>query len=254
MKVLKFGGTSVANEQNIKQAIAVIQNISKKKVVVVSAMGGVTDSLSEAINQAKNRDLRYKNILNELQKRHYEVVQKLLPDQDNGELQSYIESGFVTIASLLDGCFLLGELSAKTNDTILSYGELFASRILFAKLQSDAGKVAYCDSRELIKTNEQFGNATVDFETSNYAIQYYFDKNQANSTILPGFIAESHNGHTTTLGRGGSDYTAAVIAASLDASELQIWTDVSGMFTANPKLVKQARAIAEISYKEAMEL
>lgn len=254
MKVIKFGGTSVANEQNIKQAIAVIQNIPGKKVVVVSALAGVTDSLSEAINQAKNRDLRYKNILNELQKRHYEVVQKLLPDQDNGELQSYIESGFVTITSLLDGCFLLGELSAKTNDTILSYGELFASRILFAKLQSDAGKVAYCDSRELIKTNEQFGNATVDFETSNYAIQYYFDKNQANSTILPGFIAESHNGHTTTLGRGGSDYTAAVIAASLDASELQIWTDVSGMFTANPKLVKQARAIAEISYKEAMEL
>ncbi|THF53208.1 bifunctional aspartate kinase/homoserine dehydrogenase I [Flavobacterium supellecticarium] len=254
MKVLKFGGTSVANEQNIKKAIAVIQNIPGKKVVVVSALAGVTDSLSEAINQAKNRDLRYKNILTELQKRHYEVVQKLLPDQDNSELQSYIKSGFVTIASLLDGCFLLGELSAKTNDTILSYGELFSSRILFAKLQSNTGKVAYCDSRELIKTNEQFGNAAVDFETSNYAIQYYFDKNQANSTILPGFIAESHNGHTTTLGRGGSDYTAAVIAASLDAVELQIWTDVNGMYTANPKLVKQARAIAGISYKEAMEL
>lgn len=254
MKVLKFGGTSVANEQNIKQAIAVIQNIPGKKVVVVSALGGVTDSLSEAVNQAKNRDSHYKNILSELQKRHFEVVQKLLPDQDNNELQSYIESGFMTIASLLEGCFLLGELSAKTNDAILSYGELFSSRILFAKLQSDAGKVAYCDSRELIKTNEQFGNATVDFETSNYAIQYYFDKNQANSTILPGFIAESHNGHTTTLGRGGSDYTAAVIAASLDALELQIWTDVNGMYTANPKLVKQARAIAGISYKEAMEL
>ncbi|MEO4005992.1 bifunctional aspartate kinase/homoserine dehydrogenase I [Flavobacterium sp. CAU 1735] len=254
MKVLKFGGTSVANEQNIKKAIAVMQNIPGKKAVVVSALAGVTDSLSEAINRAKNRDLHYKNILSELQTRHYEVVQKLLPDQNNSELQSYIESGLVTIASLLDGCYLLGELSAKTNDAILSYGELFSSRILFAKLQSDAGKVAYCDSRELIKTNEQFGNAAVDFETSNYAIQYYFDKNQANITILPGFIAESHHGHTTTLGRGGSDYTAAVIAASLDALELQIWTDVNGMYTANPKLVKQARAIAEISYKEAMEL
>lgn len=254
MKVLKFGGTSVANEQNIKKAIAVMQNIPGKKAVVVSALAGVTDSLSEAINRAKNRDHHYKNILSELQTRHYEVVQKLLPDQNNSELQSYIESGLVTIASLLDGCYLLGELSAKTNDAILSYGELFSSRILFAKLQSDAGKVAYCDSRELIKTNEQFGNAAVDFETSNYAIQYYFDKNQANITILPGFIAESPNGHTTTLGRGGSDYTAAVIAASLDALELQIWTDVNGMYTANPKLVKQARAIAEISYKEAMEL
>ncbi len=254
MKVLKFGGTSVADEQNIKQSLAVIRNIPGKKVVVVSALAGVTDLLSEAINKAKNRDFQYKNILIEVQKKHREVIEKLLPDQDNSELQAYIEGCFANIASLLEGCFLLGELSARTIDSILSYGELMSSRILFSKAASDFPKVAYCDSRELIKTNEQFGNAVVDFETSNYAIQYYFDKNQANITILPGFIAESLNGHTTTLGRGGSDYTAAIIAASLDADALQIWTDVSGMFTANPKLVKQARTIVDISYREAMEL
>lgn len=254
MKVLKFGGTSVANEQNILQSIAVIQNIPGKKVVVVSALGGVTDSLIAAIHSAKNGDPEYKNSLENLKKRHREVLQKLVPGEENDETQQYIDSCFASILSLLDGCFLLGELSAKTIDTILSYGELLSSKIIFRKLQSLFPKVAYIDSRVLIKTDTHFGNANVDFETSNYTIQYYFDKSQSEITVMPGFIAESNTGHTTTLGRGGSDYTAAIVAAALDAVALQIWTDVSGMYTANPKLVKQARAIPEISYKEAMEL
>ncbi|UUC44393.1 bifunctional aspartate kinase/homoserine dehydrogenase I [Flavobacterium cerinum] len=254
MKVLKFGGTSVANDQNILKSIGVIQNVPGKKVVVVSALGGVTDSLSEAINNAKNQHFLYRNILQDLKTRHLEVIEKLLPERNNDKVLSFINISFDDINSLLDGCFLLGELSAKATDTILSYGELLSSKIIFEKLQSLSPKTAYIDSRELIKTDSNFGNANIDFETSNYAIQYYFDKNQSDITVIPGFIAQSHNGHPTTLGRGGSDYSAAVIASALDADELQIWTDVNGMYTANPKLVKQARSIPDISYKEAMEL
>lgn len=254
MKVLKFGGTSVANAQNIIQSISIIKQKSGKKVVVVSALGGITDALVEAINKAKHKDPEYKNALIAIKDRHFSTVEALLPEENKDVINQYITAAFAHIASLLEGCFLLGELSDKTTDTILAYGELLSSRIIYEKLKQLPGKVAYADSRELIKTDANFGNAHVNFETTDFLIQYFFDKNQAEITILPGFIAEAYNGLTTTLGRGGSDYTAAIIAAALDAEQLEIWTDVSGMFTANPRIVKQARPIPDISYKEAMEL
>jgi len=254
MKVLKFGGTSVANPQNIIQSISVINGIAGKKVVVVSALGGVTDILIEAITKSQNKNLKYKTLLEELKNRHLETVKGLLEKANQKAIFTYIDDCFLHINALLEGCFLLSELSEKSKDILLAYGELLSSRIIFEKLKQDAHKVAYIDSRQLISTDSNFGNAVVNFEITDYSIQYYFDKNQAEITILPGFIAEDVNGNTTTLGRGGSDYTAAILAAALDAEQLEIWTDVSGMFTANPKIVKQAKPIAQISYKEAMEL
>lgn len=254
MKVLKFGGTSVADHHNIKKSISIINDQNQKVAVVVSALGGVTDELFQIINLAKSKNKKYSNRLTELKKRHLETAQNLIGNVIENDTFNYIEESFEYLNSLLEGCFLLGELSAKSNDIIISYGELLSSNIIFNYLKHQGKKVSYKDSRELIQTDTNHGNAVINFEITDYLIQYYFDKNQSDITILPGFIAQSTDGHTTTLGRGGSDYTASVIAAALHVEQLEIWTDVSGMFTANPKIVKQASPIQKISYREAMEL
>ena len=256
MKVLKFGGTSVANPENIEKLIKIIKNNNERSIVIVSAFGGVTDGLVEAQNQAIQKVERYEKTVFQLKERHLSVIAQLNIENKNNfdSLVLYIEASFLEIKKLLDGCYLLGELSKKAQDTLLSFGELLSSKIIYTKMNDIFEKVAYKDSRELIKTDSNYGKAAVNFELSNYLIQYYFDKNQANLTFIPGFVAEDQQGVTTTLGRGGSDYTAAIIAAAIDASVLEIWTDVNGMYTANPKIVKQAYPIASISYKEAMEL
>ncbi|MFC7772800.1 bifunctional aspartate kinase/homoserine dehydrogenase I [Flavobacterium sp. GCM10027622] len=254
MKVLKFGGSSVANPQNIAKSVGIIKNEVHKVAVVVSAFGGVTDSFIEAIRLAKSKDKSYSIILETLKNRHLETLSQLVHDSHQNESYLYIQKSFAHIESLLEGCYLLGELSPKVSDTILSYGELLSSKIIYEYLKVDNIKVTYKDSRELIQTNSDFGNAKVNFETTNYLIQYYFDKNQASVTVLPGFIGQSTEENTTTLGRGGSDYTASIIASALDVNQLEIWTDVSGMYNANPSIVKQAEPILQISYQEAMEL
>ncbi len=254
MKVLKFGGTSVANPQNIAHCISVINNIPGKKIVVFSAFGGITDALINALIKAQKRDTTYKIELEQIKKRHLQIAKGLLKEENQEEIFAYINQSFLHISNILEGSFLLGEISNKSKDILLSYGELLSSRIIYEKLKQVCAKVDYIDSRRLITSDSNYGSAAVNFEITNYSIQYYFDKNQAETTILPGFIAEDSNGNTTTLGRGGSDYTAAIIASALDAEQLEIWTDVSGMFTANPKIVKQAKPITNISYKEAMEL
>ena len=156
--------------------------------------------------------------------------------------------------TLLDGCFLLGELSSRTTDTILSFGELLSSYIIAEALKQNIKSGGYKDSRELIKTNSNFGKAAVNFDITNQLIVDFFASNENQVVVMPGFIASSLEGINTTLGRGGSDYTAAILAGALNTSDLEIWTDVNGMYTANPKIVKQAQPIATISYQEAMEL
>nr|WP_294936712.1 bifunctional aspartate kinase/homoserine dehydrogenase I [uncultured Flavobacterium sp.] len=254
MRILKFGGTSVANPENIVKSIAILKEKAGQKVVVVSALGGVTDALIKGINEAKAKDLNYKNTLLEIKNRHFETLNNLLPEENQKNGSEYIQKCFTDLENLLEGCYLLGELSRKSTDLILSYGELLSSVIIYERLKLEVDKVTYKDSRELIRTDSTFGNAVVNFEITDYLIQYFFDKNQSEITILPGFIAESSDGNTTTLGRGGSDYTAAILAAALNSELLEIWTDVSGMFTANPKIVKQAKPISNISFREAMEL
>jgi aspartokinase/homoserine dehydrogenase 1 len=155
---------------------------------------------------------------------------------------------------LLDGCYLLGELTARTSDMIVSFGELLSSYIIAEALKQKVGNSSFKDSRELIKTNSNFGKAEVNFELTNKIIADYFKSDSSQVFVIPGFIASSIDGNTTTLGRGGSDYTAAIVAAALHVKELEIWTDVNGMFTANPKIVKQAQPIEKITYEEAMEL
>ncbi|WGK94035.1 MULTISPECIES: bifunctional aspartate kinase/homoserine dehydrogenase I [Flavobacterium] len=256
MKILKFGGTSVANADNIKRVLTIIAEKAKneKLVVVVSALSKVTDLLQLASQKAASNDESFKEIVAEIEKKHLDTLKELIPVSEQSSLLSHLKRIINHLETLLDGCFLLGELSPRTADTILGFGELLSSYIIAEALKQNLKNSGYADSRELIKTNANFGKAVVNFEISNQLIADYFASNESQVVVLPGFIASTTDGIHTTLGRGGSDYTAAIVAAALNAKELEIWTDVNGMFTANPKIVKQAQPIATISYQEAMEL
>ncbi|RKS93812.1 aspartate kinase [Flavobacterium limicola] len=256
MKVLKFGGTSVANAQNIKLVLAIVSDKAReeKLIVVVSAFSKITDLLQLASQKAAAGDESFKDILAEIEKKHLDALKELIPVSEQSSLLSHIKRIVNHLETLLDGCYLLGELSSRTSDTILSFGELLSSYIIAEALKQNLKNSSYKDSRELIKTNNHFGKAIVNFDVSNELIVDFFASNENQVVVMPGFIAASLDGINTTLGRGGSDYTAAIIAGALDANDLEIWTDVNGMFTANPKIVKQAQPIAYISYQEAMEL
>ena len=256
MNVLKFGGTSVANAQNINLVLDIVNETSKKDqlVVVVSAFSGVTDLLVLAAAHAAAKDKNYKEIVSQIEKKHKDAIEQLISLTEQSELIDAINSNINHLKTLLDGCYLLGELSNRTSDTILSFGELLSSQIIAKALQQKDSKAGYKDSREVIKTNSHFGKAVVNFDVTNALIADFFKASPNSVTVMPGFIASSEDGNTTTLGRGGSDYTAAIVAGALNASQLEIWTDVNGMFTANPKIVKQAQPIETISYQEAMEL
>lgn len=256
MNIIKFGGTSVAYPENISRCIGIIKNKQQQKplLAVVSAFGGVTDLLLEAALNAAAKNEKYKAQLQEIEHRHIEAVKALIPATAQSAVLSHVMREVNHLETLLDGCFLLGELSERTKDLILSFGEVMSSYIISEVLNAQGEKCSLADSRELIRTNSHFGKAVVNFEISNLLIQHYFDKNRDDITIVPGFIAKSEDGHVTTLGRGGSDYTAAILAAALDVPSLEIWTDVNGIYTANPKLVKQAEPIEHITFEEAMEL
>ncbi len=256
MKVLKFGGTSVANAQNIKLVLNIVRNkaTNEKIVVVVSAFTKVTDLLVLASQKAASNDESYKEVVSEIEKKHLDAIKELIHVSEQSSALSHIKRIINHLETLLDGCFLLGELSSRTSDTILSFGELLSSYIIAEAFKQQDKNCGYKDSREVIKTNNNFGKAIVNFEITNSLITEYFASNTNQIVVMPGFIANSIDGIGTTLGRGGSDYTAAILAGAIGATELEIWTDVNGMFTANPKIVKQAQPIAMISYQEAMEL
>lgn len=260
MQVLKFGGTSVANAENINKVVSITGDLIKKNLakepvtVVVSALGGITDTLIQAGKLAAAGEERYKEMLLLVEQRHLEVVKLLLPVDKQSAVLSFVKKNCNELEDICNGIFLLGELSNRTHDRIVSYGELLSSQILSAKLRVSGIDNTWKDMRELIVTNSNFGFAAVDFDSTNKNIAEYFKNAGGSLFIVPGFVAADPNGATTTLGRGGSDYTAAIIAAAVKASVVEIWTDVSGMMTADPRLVNNARVIPHISYQEAMEL
>jgi aspartokinase/homoserine dehydrogenase 1 len=256
MNVLKFGGTSVANAKNIKLVCDIAEGKAAhdRIIVVVSAFSGITDHLLTAAKKAASKDKSYKEDLNIIENRHNEAIAHLLAATNQTALLAEIKNHINELETLLDGCFLLGELSERTSDSVVSFGELLSSSIIAQTIKQSFPDSSFKSSRELIKTNNKFGKAAVNFEVTNGLIWDYFNHSHSRITVIPGFIASSTDGYNTTLGRGGSDYTAAIVAAAMNATQLEIWTDVNGMFTANPKIVKQAQAIKTISYHEAMEL
>ena len=255
MKVLKFGGTSVADSKNIHQVLSIVKNtsVTHRVVVVVSAMGKTTDVLIQGAKMAEQKNKAYKDLLLSLEEHHIKTIQELISVQQQREQISYVKQLFKQLETIYEGCFLLQELSPRTLAKISSFGELLSSFIISVAAVKEMDAV-YKDSRDLIVASNNYLGALVDFESTNKKIQTFFSSHHHRVTIVPGFVARTTEGKTTTLGRGGSDYSAAIYAAALMADELQIWTDVSGMFTANPKVVKQAYEISHISYQEAMEL
>ncbi len=256
MQVLKFGGTSVANADNISKVVSIVKESVKKDktIVVVSALGGVTDLLLSAAALAADGDEAYKDKLSLVEQRHLEATKQLIPITYQSQLLSLVKKSCNEIEDICNGIFLLRELTPRSKDRIASYGEWLSSQIISAKLKAEGVDNVWKDARELIVTNSNFTNAEIDFSATNQQVNEFFPHQPASLFLIPGFIAANKNGITTTLGRGGSDYTAAIIASSLTAKLLEIWTDVSGMMTADPRLTANARIIPHISYQEAMEL
>ena len=263
MQVLKFGGTSVANAENINKVTAIIKDAIKKDpsgqqadktIVVVSAFGGITDHLLQAAAVAAEGNDLYKEQLAAIEQRHMEAVKQLLPPVRQSQLLSLVKKSCNEIEDICSGIFLLRELTPRSKDSIAAYGEWLSSQIIAANLREDGIDATWKDSRELIVTDSNFTAARVDMEITLRNISDFFSNESSSLFILPGFIAKDRNGLTTTLGRGGSDYTAAIVASAIGAAVLDIWTDVSGMMTADPRLTANARIITNISYQEAMEL
>ncbi|GAB6394931.1 MAG: bifunctional aspartate kinase/homoserine dehydrogenase I [Bacteroidales bacterium] len=251
MKVLKFGGTSVGSIESVLSVKRIVEAVSEPVIVVVSALSGVTDKLVGIAAAASKGDAGYEKELSAIVSRHTEFIKGVIPD---GTLRATTEeqamSLFDELSNILKGVFLINDLSAKTSDTIVSYGERISSLIL-SNVIADA---RLFDSRKFIKTFLQFDKHAVDFEQTNNLIREYFST-LPKVSVVPGFIASSkENGEVTNLGRGGSDYTASIIATALDASVLEIWTDVDGFMTADPKVISSAYVIDRLSFIEAMEL
>ncbi|WNH10360.1 bifunctional aspartate kinase/homoserine dehydrogenase I [Thalassobellus suaedae] len=255
MKVLKFGGTSVGSSKNINNVISILEKYAKKDsvVCVVSAVGGITDKLLLAGKQAQNKDTNYIDTFALIKDIHFNIINELNPNKSNAIID-YVDEQLSDLKNLLDGIYLINELSPKTSDKLVSFGELLSSFIIAETMKSRGLSTERKNSQELMITNSNFTKAEVNYSVTNKNIQDYFKTASQEITILPGFVSKSLTGEQTTLGRGGSDFTAAIVAAALKVKQLEIWTDVSGMFTTNPKLVKQAYPIDKISYQEAMEL
>lgn len=255
MQVLKFGGSSVAGAEAIWQVGNIIQGRKNEKIViVVSALGKVTDGLLTCGALAEAGNEEYKTVLQGILQRHLDTAKDLLPVAVQSGLLSKILQNFHDAEDICNGVFMLRELSAKTKDRIAGFGEMISSQIVSAYLHAIELPNEWIDARALIRTDSTFTKASVDFAVTYKNIQEAVAGAQSNLFVCPGFIASDAQNNITTLGRGGSDYTAAIIAGALQASALEIWTDVSGMMTADPRWVKAAKVIPSISYVEAMEL
>lgn len=256
MQVLKFGGTSVGSPDAISKVIDIVsEKIRHEKViVVVSAFGGTTDALLQCGAQAASGSEEYKEQVNAITARHLNAVKQLIPVQQQSSMLSAVKKLCNEVEDLCNGIFLLGEITARTKDKLVSYGELISSKVITSAFQARQVPVTWWDSRKLIHTDSNYGNAVVDFLQTRANFSAAVNELETQLVVMPGFIAANAAGVTTTLGRGGSDYTAAIAADAVIASCLEIWTDVSGMMTADPRWVNNAKVIPSISYQEAMEL
>ncbi len=248
MKVLKFGGTSVGSAENIKRVKAIIESDNISKIIVVSALGGVTDMLIETAHKAVEGDKTYLEISEQIKQKHLDIIHELFTGEVRADVENEVLSLIDELKNIYKGVYLIQELSKRSLDTISTYGERMSSLIV-----SRFFGLTTIDSREVIKTFASYGKDVVDFKTTADLIKKHVVIN-GHSYVVPGFISSNKLGETTTLGRGGSDYTASIFAATLDAEILEIWTDVDGFMTADPRIISKAYPIEKLSYAEAMEL
>ena len=257
MQVLKFGGSSVSDAANMSKVVEIVTKAvdRDRTILVASAISGCTDTLIRIGNLAAERDESYKELISGLQARHHEIIRSLLPMEKQEESTEVCDSLFDSLRSIAQGVCLLGELSPASLDAIQSFGELWSTKILATKLASIGIATKWIDSRKIIRTVAKGDKNVVDVQKTYYRVNEMVENNPITQLfVLPGFIASDKQGRTTTLGRGGSDYTASLYAVGCKARILEIWTDVPGMMTSNPKVVPTARTISNISYKAALEL
>lgn len=257
MQVLKFGGTSVANSQCMSGVIEIVSNSSNRDrtIVVLSAISGCTNTLISIGEKAAARDKSYKLDLESLELAHRKIINDLLPSEKYEEANKVCTSLFESLKEIAKGVCLLGELSNTSLDAIQSYGELLSTKIFATKLASIGISTKWIDSRSIIKTEVINGKSVVNMDKTYNNIEEMIEHNPiTNVFVVPGFIASDEPGKTTTLGRGGSDYTASLYAVGAKARTLEIWTDVPGIMTTNPKIVPTASLINNISYRAALEL
>ncbi len=246
MKVLKFGGTSVGSAKNIKRVKSIVQQQKGDVIVVVSALGGITDKILTAARNATSVTADFHTNLTEIKKQHEETIQELF--DGSGDIILIVNELLDELEQILTGITLVGELTTKTLDRIAGIGERISSHIVARYLGAPR-----FDSSELILTDSNFGKAMVDFTVTDVKLKEAFN-GFSGVAVMPGFISKNSKGEFTTLGRGGSDFTAAIVAAALDVEVLEIWTDVNGFMTADPRVISKAYSIPELTYSEAMEL
>ncbi|HEY0108298.1 MAG TPA: aspartate kinase, partial [Fibrella sp.] len=260
MHVLKFGGTSVGSVESIRQVIRIVDAHHKQDtpiVVVLSAMSGVTNQLIEIGRMATNGQIDYMELVRRIEDRHFNVVKAIFPVKEQGRVFAAVRGTINELEDLLRGVSLIRELTPRTMDLIMSFGERLSNLVVAECTKASGIAAAFCDARDLIKTDAQFGHAEVNYTLTNPLIQEFFEKQSGTSApvqFITGFIGSTEKGETTTLGRGGSDYTASILGAALNAEVIDIWTDVDGMMTADPRKVPNAFNIPTITYAEAMEL
>lgn len=255
MIVIKFGGSSVATAKRIESIAPIISGLQKKHgrlAVVFSAFGGVTDELIRMSRMAASQDGEYIDVFNKIRHRHQQAIAELGLKKDK-PLHDFLEETFAELHDILHGVFLVRELSARTLDFVSGHGEVLSAKIITHYFNSQKVKSNFLDARTMIRTDEHFGSARVDFKVTNETIKNHFRKSKG-VEVITGFVASTENSEMTTLGRGGSDYTAAIFGAALDSSEIQIWTDVDGVMTADPRKVKKAFCVPTMTYEEAMEM
>jgi len=253
---MKFGGTSVGTPKAINQIIKIVSS-SKQPVggVVVSAFSGVTNLLIESANRACNRDKGYETDFNEIAARHIAAINVLITDEALLKISMTEIRGILSeLKDVLYGIYLLKELSPKILDTIMNYGERMSAYIIAQSFENAGITAEFIDARKLIKTDDTFGSARVDIPRTYKNISSYFEKSESSLKVVTGFVGSTKNNETTTLGRGGSDYTASLFGAAINAAKIEIWTDVDGVLTADPRKVPTAFTIDKMTYQEAIEM
>lgn len=256
MKILKFGGTSVGNAKRIKNVLEIIEQYDKRKEnisVVFSAFGGVTDQLIKVSQKALAGNDSYLASFQNLRLQHLDIFKELVTHSKKNQVQKNINGLFEKLADMLKGLYLLRELTPRILDNILSYGERLSAYIICEALISRKIDCEFLDATTIIKTNSDFGNASIEPKKTQQNIINHFKANKK-MQIITGFIASDDNGVVTTLGRGGSDFTASLIGSVLKVDEIEIWTDVDGILTADPRKVDDALPLKAVTYQEAMEM
>ncbi len=251
MKVLKFGGTSVGTPESLRCVKSIVENQTEPCIVTVSALGGITNRLIECGNRAGNADPLYNAIIQEIRSRHFDVIEAVIPAEAAADCKSKVGALLDEMQMVCNAIALLRELTPRSLDLLVSYGERMSCIIVSMMISGSLLR----NSLDFIRTRQVYGKSVLDPETTSGAIHSVFDPIEgADVVIIPGFISRDNEGHISNLGRGGSDYTAAILAAELKATVLEIWTDVDGFMTADPRVVNDAFVIDNLSFVEAMEL